>query len=153
MAPRNQPTRLSHIEGEKGGKGTVNKTKTRNMASAPTASQRLHDCMRSCVWSGDCPLSRCARQTIPFRRRTEDLHEHLYHCRRRRPTTALTPLRSRRSDTQPQHLLKIENIPSPRDATSVAIKMGDRPALNSPSTQSRSRLKREVNSSILVVSK
>jgi len=32
------------------------------------------------------------------------------------------------------------HVPSPRDATSVAIRIGDRPALNSPSTQSRSRL-------------
>jgi hypothetical protein len=37
--------------------------------------------------------------------------------------------------TQSKH-----HVPSPRDATSVAIRIGDRPALNSPSTQSRSRL-------------
>ncbi len=46
-----------------------------------------------------------------------------------------------RSDTRPQRLLENKNIPSPRDATSVAIKMGERPALNSLKTQSRSRLR------------
>ena len=38
-----------------------------------------------------------------------------------------------------------ENIPRPRDATSVAIRMGERPALNSASTQSRSRLHRKMS--------
>jgi hypothetical protein len=33
-----------------------------------------------------------------------------------------------------------KDVPRPRDATSVAIRMGERPALNSPNTQSRSRL-------------
>ena len=33
-----------------------------------------------------------------------------------------------------------EYVPRPREATSVAIRIGERPALNSPRTQSRSRL-------------
>lgn len=36
--------------------------------------------------------------------------------------------------------LQKRNIPRPREATSVAIRIGERPDLNSPSTQSRSRL-------------
>lgn len=38
---------------------------------------------------------------------------------------------------------KERDAPSPRDATSVAIRIGERPALNSPNTQSRSRLAKE----------
>lgn len=44
---------------------------------------------------------------------------------------------------QPRRLAALESkkyAPRPRDATSVAIRMGERPALNSPRTQSRSRL-------------
>lgn len=37
---------------------------------------------------------------------------------------------------------KKRNVPRPREATSVAIKIGERPALNSPRTQSRSRLRK-----------
>jgi hypothetical protein len=39
-----------------------------------------------------------------------------------------------------ERLQEMAHVPKPRDATSVAINMGERPALNSPRTQSRSRL-------------
>jgi hypothetical protein len=39
-----------------------------------------------------------------------------------------------------ERLQSMTHVPRPREATSVAINMGERPALNSPRTQSRSRL-------------
>lgn len=43
---------------------------------------------------------------------------------------------------------EINNIPRPREATSVAIRIGERPLLNSLRTQSRSRLKYNVRYSL-----
>lgn len=43
------------------------------------------------------------------------------------------------------HRTQNKNIPRPRDATSVAISIGERPALNSLKTQSRSRLQKWIS--------
>jgi hypothetical protein len=43
-----------------------------------------------------------------------------------------------------ERLQEMAHVPKPRDAASVAINMGERPALNSPKTQSRSRLRKSL---------